>query len=255
MTRCNVIARERSRQTRSNLRADHDATLSLRADDPDGGEAISVLAVSRALPSILLLAVMAAAALAGCRGKHTPPPGFVPPADLEGYALLMVRLEDGAWAQQSPMAAIEKLHPVEGLPWLLVRASQKEGAEALLLVESLGFELECKGDDPCGLDQSQERPAARINAVRLARIMRDVFSEKKSILGDSGDNRFVNLIGSGEEAGRSEDSGLCHALFPSRVDCQWLVGWIPCESPEYVMVLHGPEALAKALKIVDFLEL
>jgi len=194
-------------------------------------------------------------ALTSCRGTHTQPPGFVPPADLEGYALLIVRIEDGAWAQQSPMAEIEKLHPVEKLPWLMANASEKEGGEALKLVESLGFELECKGGDECGLDEGQESPAARINAVRLSRIMRDIFSEKKSLLGDNRDNSFVNLIGSEEGAGQSDDGELCHALFPSRVDNRWLVGWIPCEEPEYVMVLHGPGALAKALKIVDFLEL
>jgi len=229
--------------------------MSLRADDPDGGEAISVLTMSRALSHILLLAFLAVAVLASCRGKHTPPPGFVPPEELEGYALLMLRIEDGAWVQQSPMAEIERLHPVEELPWLLAQAAGREGQGALDLVESLGFELECTGSDTCGLGEDQERPEARINAVRLARIMRDIFSEKKALLGDSGDDKIVNLVGSLEKAGRSEDGSLCYALFPSRVDDAWLVGWIPCQEPEYVMALHGPGAEAKALKTVDFLDL
>ncbi len=211
--------------------------------------------MSRALPHILLLTFLAVAVLASCRGKHAPPPGFVPPGDLMGYALLIVRIEDGAWVQQSPMAEIERLHAIEELPWLLVQASGKEGSAALDLVESLGFELECKDGDACGLGEGQERPGARTNAVRLARIMRDAFSEKKSPAHDSWDNTFVNLVGSLESAGRSDDGLLCHALFPSPVHEQWLVGWIPCREPEYVMVLRGPGVEAKALKIVDFLDL
>jgi len=234
------------------------------------------------------LVLLALLAFPACRGKHAPPPGFVKPEVLEGAASLVVRVGDGAWQQASPVEDVERFEAVAGLPWLLAAAQLSggcppemkamcgEGEEMNPLVagpcdegrdlasfpleaareflEKKGFVFPEAAAWPACKD-GKEEPVLRINAVRLSRILRDLFSNEASLEDETLDDRIVNFIVTSGRVRRSGDGGLCGLEFESKGSKTWTAGWIPCEEPRGVMAVFGEKSWEKAMAVVAALEL
>lgn len=239
----------------------------------------------------IFLFLLAALAFPSCRGKHAPPPGFVKPSVLEGATSLVVRIGDGAWQQASPIEEVERFEAVAGFPWLLAAAQISggcppemkavcgEGEEMNPLVagpcgegrdlasfpqEAAREFLEKKGFVyPEGLEASawpackdgKEEPILRINAVRLSRILRDLFSKETSLEDETLDDRIVNFIVTSDRVRMSGDGGLCGMDFESVGEKTWTAAWIPCKEPRSVLAVFGEKSWEKALAVVAALEL
>jgi hypothetical protein len=234
------------------------------------------------------LFLLAVPALPSCRGRHAPPPGFVKPGVLEGSTSLVVRIDDGAWQQASSVEDVERFEAVAGFPWLLAAAQLSggcppemkamcgEGEELNPLVagpcdegrvlasfpleaareflEKKGFVFPGAAAWPACKD-GKEEPLLRIDAVRLSRILRDLFSKETSLEDETLDDRIVNFIVTSGRVRRSGDGGLCGMEFESEGSRTWTAGWIPCEEPRSVLAVFGEKSWEKAMAIVAALEL
>jgi len=236
-------------------------------------------------------------ALPSCRGKHSPPPGFVRPEVVKGYASLIVRIEDGAWAHQSGIGEVETLHPAGRLAGLFAGSyllsycmdggsheckdcaktacgAFSEGdfdickiqtpalnelqEEIASFLEGAGFEFsgidDYPADGPTLCKGGEWSAEAGINAVRICRILSDLFSPERDYVDENADDKIVNFIYSRGEVGGSDEEDMCGLELPSEGENKWFVGWMPCREPRYVVAVHGREPCRKAQEVVEILD-
>ncbi|MFH1435392.1 MAG: hypothetical protein ABIJ56_06715 [Pseudomonadota bacterium] len=142
------------------------------------------------------------------------------------------------------------------------------GKEARVLEEALeegcgflsdrGFKFETK--DPghpaaCLCSGGEQHGEVEINAVRLSGMLADLASMQKHLFDENTDDRIVNFIYSRSLGKEKPAPGICGLELDGGDGKKWLAGWTPCPKARYTIVVYGSQALEKAEKIVEILDI
>lgn len=121
-----------------------------------------------------------------------------------------------------------------------------------------GFKFELKDPEhpaACLCSGREQHGEVEINAVRLSRMLEDLASGEKHLFDENTDNIIVNFIYSQSRSEEKPAPKICGLEFDGGEGKKWLAGWTPCPEARYTIIVYGSQALQKAEKIVEILDI